>query len=77
MERFKKKLYAHIIRQKENGLATWSKDFSEVETPILIKYVRSDVKNKKTTVLVGDKKFVKGDENVFYCSHYQRKKVYT
>jgi hypothetical protein len=32
-----KKLYAHIIRQIENGLADWSKDFGEVETPLLIK----------------------------------------
>jgi hypothetical protein len=25
--------YAHIIRQIENGLADWTHDFSEVETP--------------------------------------------
>jgi hypothetical protein len=34
-----KKMYANIIRQIENGLADWSKDFSEIETPILIKYI--------------------------------------
>ena len=45
------KLYAHIIRQIENGLADWSKDFGEVETPLLIKYVKNDVKGRKS----GDK----------------------
>jgi hypothetical protein len=28
-----KKLYAHIIRHIEHGVATWKHDFSEVETP--------------------------------------------
>ena len=41
-----KKLYAHIIRQIENGVATWKHDFSEVETPLLIKYVKSEQKSK-------------------------------
>jgi hypothetical protein len=31
-----KKLYAHIIRQIENGLADWPKDFGEVETPFIV-----------------------------------------
>ena len=66
-----KKLYAHIIRQIENGLADWSKDFSEIETPILIKYVKTDVKAKKS---VDNKRVFKKDDTVFYCSHYQRKK---
>jgi hypothetical protein len=41
-----KKLYAHIIRQIENGVATWKHDFSEVETPLLMKYVKSEQKSK-------------------------------
>ena len=57
----------HIL----NGLADWSKDFSEIETPILIKYVKTDVKVKKPT---DNKKVFKKDETIFYCSHYQRKK---
>jgi hypothetical protein len=35
------KMYANIISQIENGLADWSKDFSEIETPIMIKYVKT------------------------------------
>lgn len=69
-----KKMYAHIIRQIENGLADWSKDFSEIETPILIKYVKSDVKSKKSIQYGENKKPVKKEETVFYCSHFQRKK---
>jgi hypothetical protein len=42
-----KKLYAHIIRQIENGLADWTHDFSEVETPLLIKYVKVSKENCK------------------------------
>jgi hypothetical protein len=45
-----KKLYAHIIRQIENGLADWPKDFGEVETPLLIKYVKNDVKGRKSEI---------------------------
>jgi 3-hydroxyacyl-CoA dehydrogenase len=40
-----------IIRQIENDLADWPKDFGEVETPLLIKYVKNDVKGRKS----GDK----------------------
>ena len=69
-----KKMYAHIIRQIENGLADWSKDFSEIETPILIKYVKSDVKSKKSIQYGENTKPVKKEETVFYCSHFQRKK---
>ena len=47
-----KKLYAHIIRQIENGLADWSKDFGEVETPLLIKYVKNDVKGQMTRFFI-------------------------
>ena len=36
-----KKMYPHIIRQIDNGIATGKHDFSEVETPLLIKYVKS------------------------------------
>lgn len=43
-------MYANIIRQIKNGLADWSKDFSEIETPILlvITYVKTEVKNKRS-----------------------------
>ena len=41
-------MYVNIIRQIENGLADWSKDFSEIETPILIKYVKTEAKNKRS-----------------------------
>ena len=61
-------MYAHTIRQIENGLADWSKDFSEIETPILIKYVKSDVKSKKSIQYGENKKPVKKEETVFYCS---------
>ena len=37
-------MYANIIRQIEDGLADWSKDFSEIETPI---YVKTEAKNNK------------------------------
>jgi hypothetical protein len=32
-------------------LADWSKDFGELETPLFIKYVKNDVKGRKS----GDK----------------------
>ena len=41
-----KKLYAHIIRQVENGLDDWTHDVSEVETPLLIKYVNIEQRDK-------------------------------
>ena len=71
-----KKLYAHIIRQIENGLADWSKDFGEVETPLLIKYVKNDVKGRKSGDKFSEyKKNPKKEEStVFYCSRFQRKK---
>lgn len=69
-----KKMYANIIRQIENGLANWSKDFSEIETPILIKYVKTEVKNKRSIQFGENKKISKKEESVFYCSHFQRKK---
>jgi hypothetical protein len=64
-----KKLYAHIIGKIENGVATWKHDFSEVETPLLIKYAKSEQKSK-----IREKREVKKEETVFYCSYYQRKK---
>ena len=69
-----KKLYAHIIRQIENGLADWSNDFTEIETPILIKYVKSEVKTKKFVKSEENRKNLRREESVFYCSHFQRKK---
>lgn len=62
-----KKLYAHIIRQIENGIAEWGHDFSDIETPLLIKYVKVEQKGKHLDVK-------KKDEVVFYCGFYQRKK---
>ena len=62
-----KKMYPHIIRQIDNGIATGKHDFSEVETPLLIKYVKSVQKSK-----IREK--VKKEETVFYCSYYQRNK---
>ena len=61
-----KQLYAHIIRQIENGLADWT---HEVETPLLIKYVKIEQRGKQSE----QKKIAQKDENVFYCSCYQRK----
>ena len=61
---------AHIIRQIENGLADWTHDFSEVETPLPIKYVKIEQRGKQSE----QKKIAKKDENVFYCPFYQRKK---
>jgi len=66
-------MYAHIIRQIENGLGDWSRDFSEIETPILIKYVKTEVKVKYSQS-IDSKRDVKKDEVVYFCSAYQRKK---
>ena len=63
----------HIIRQIENGLADWTHDFSEVETPLLIKYVKIEQRGKQSE----QKKISKKDENVFYCPFYQRKKMFS
>ena len=43
-----KTLYAHIIRQIENGLANWTHDFSQVETPLHIKYVKIEQRGKQS-----------------------------
>jgi hypothetical protein len=51
-------------------LADWTHDFSEVETPLLIKYVKIEQWGKQSE----QKKIAKKDENVFYCPFYQRKK---
>ena len=58
-----KTLYAHIIRQIENGLADWTHDFSQVETPLHIKYVKIEQRGKQSE----QQKIAKKDENVFYC----------
>ena len=68
-----KQFYAHIIRQIENGLSTWSQDISGVETPLLIKYVKT-YKARKPFYVNDDEKVTKRDDTVFYCSHYQRRK---
>ena len=62
-----KKLYAHIIRQIENELGDWSGDFSKIETPILIKYVKTEVKVKYG-------QSIDSKRDVYFCSAYQRKK---
>ena len=62
-----KKLYAHIIRQIENGLADWTHDVSEIETPLHIKYVKIEQRGKQSE----RKKIAK---KMFYCPFYQRKK---
>jgi hypothetical protein len=51
------------VGQIENGLADWTHDFSEVETPLLIKYVKIEQWGKQSE----QKKIAKKDENVFYC----------
>jgi hypothetical protein len=66
-------MYAHIIRQIENELEDWSRDFSEIETPILIKYIKTEVKVKYSQS-IDSKRDVKKDEVVYFCSAYQRKK---
>ena len=68
-----KKFYAHIIRQIENGLSTWSQDISGVETPLLIKYVKT-YKVRKSFYVNDDKKVAKRDDTVLYCSHNQRRR---
>ena len=45
-----KKLYAHIIRQIENGLADWPKDFGEVETPLLINMLKMMLKVERVEI---------------------------
>jgi hypothetical protein len=55
-------------------LADWSKDISEIETPILIKYAKTEAKNKWSVQFGENKKISKKEEPVFYCSHFQRKK---
>ena len=74
-----KKLYAHIIRQIENGLADWSKDFGEVETPLLIKYVKNDVKGRKSGDKFSEyKKNPKKEEStVFLLFSLSKKKMFT
>lgn len=60
-----KKFYVHIIRQIENGLSTWSQDFSGVETPLLVKYVKTD-KARKPLYVNDDKKVTKRDDAVLF-----------
>jgi len=63
----------NIIRLIENGLAAWWQDFSGVETPLLIKYVKTD-KARKSFYVDDEKKATKRDDTVFCYSHYQRRK---
>ena len=67
-----KKLFAQI----ENELGDWSGDFSKIETPILIKYVKTEVKVKYGQS-IDSKRDVKKDEVVYFCSAYQRKTMFT
>ena len=57
-------------------MADWSKDFGEVETPLLIKYVKNDVKGRQSGDKFSEyKKNPQKEESiVFYCSHFQRNK---
>ena len=66
-----KKVYAHIIRHIENELADWCRDFSEIETPILIKYIKTEV-TVKYGQSIDSKRDVKKDEVLYFCSAYQR-----
>jgi hypothetical protein len=56
-------LYAHIIRQIENEDASWKHNLSEVETPLLIKYVKSEQKSK-----IREKREAKKEDTVFYSA---------
>jgi hypothetical protein len=47
-------------------------DFSEIETPILIKYAKAEAKNKRSVQFREKLKISKKEEYVFYCSHFQR-----
>jgi hypothetical protein len=80
-------MYAHIIRQLENELTDWSRDFSEIETLILIKYIKTEAKVKygqsidskrdvkvKYGQSIDSKRDVKKDEVVYFCSAYERNK---
>ena len=60
-----KKFYAHIIKQIASGLAIGSQDFSGVETPLLIKYVKTD-QTRKPLYVNDDKKVTKRDDAVFF-----------
>ena len=71
-----KKLYAHIIRQIENGLSTWSQDFSGVETPLLIKYVKTD-KARKPFYVNDDKKVTQWDDTVLLLFPLSEKEVFS
>ena len=68
--------YAHIIRQIENDLSTWSQDFSGVQTPLLIKYVKTD-KARKPCYANDDKKVTKRDDTVFLLFPLSEKEVFS
>jgi hypothetical protein len=70
-------MYANIIRQIENGLADWSKDFREIETPILIKYVKTGVKNKKSVQFGENKEKFKERRICFLLFSLSEKKMHT
>ena len=72
-----KKMYANIISQIENGLADWSKDFNEIETPIMIKYAKTEVKNKRSVQFGENKKNLKERRICFLLFSFSEKKVHT
>ena len=69
-------MYANIISQIENGLADWSKDFSKIETPIMIEYAKTEVKNKRS-VQFGEKKNLKERRICFLLFSFSEKKMDT
>jgi len=71
-----KNMYANI-RQIENGLADWSKDFSEIETPILIKYAKTGVKNKRSVHFGENNKKFKERRICFLLFSLSEKKMHT
>ena len=60
-----RKSMLNIIRLLENGLAAWWQDFSGVETPLLIKYVKTDKARKSLKFVDDEKKATKRDDTVF------------
>ena len=71
-----KKFYAHIIKQIASGLAIGSQDFSGVETPLLIKYVKTD-QARKPLYVNDDKKVTKRDDAVFLLFPLSEKEVFS
>jgi hypothetical protein len=57
-------------------LANWSKDFSEIETPILIKYAKTEVKNKWSVQFGENKKISKKEQSVFIVLIFREKNAH-